>query len=144
MDKEYKIPRVGSAVLVEDHGKYLLGKRNKKNYFGYWIIPGGKVEWGETLEKAAIREYKEETNLDIEIIKFIGWKEIVNIKEDYHRYIFFFLGKLKYKDFIMKPTDDISEAKFFTIEEIKNLDKLVESAKQVFNLLGIKIEKHKV
>ena len=61
MDRgEFKVPRAGSAILVEHNGKYLLGKRNKKNYSGFWVIPGGKVEWGETLEQAGTREFKED------------------------------------------------------------------------------------
>ena len=136
MDKgEFKIPRAGSAVLVEHNGKYLLGKRNKKNYLNFWVIPGGKVEWGENLEQTGVRELKEETNLDIEIVRFLCWKEIVNIKEDYHRYVFFFLGKLKNTDYLIKTPEDVSEAKFFTIEEIKKLEPLAESAKEVFKFL---------
>lgn len=95
MDKgEFKIPRVGSAVLIEHNGKFLLGKRNKQTAQNYWVIPGGKVEWGENLEQAAIREIKEETNLDVDIVKFICWKEIIEPKNkeiEYHRYVFFFL-----------------------------------------------------
>ena len=135
---EFKIPRVGSAVLIEHKGRYLLGKRNKQNYQNFWIIPGGKVEWGENLEQAAKREIKEETNLDIEIVKLITWKEIINTKEDYHRYVFFFLGKLKDPSKInIQTPEDISEARFFSIEEIKMLEPLAESAKQIFSFLGL-------
>jgi len=139
MDKgEFKIPRVGSAVLIENNGKYLLGKRNKKNYQNFWIIPGGKVEWGENLEVAAKREIKEETNLEIDIVKFITWKEIINTKDDYHRYVFFFLGKLKDASKIdIQTPEDISEARFFSVEEIKKLEPLAESAKQIFAFLGL-------
>lgn len=138
MDKgEYKIPRFGSAVLIEKDGKYLLGKRNKQNYLNFWVIPGGKVEWGETLEQAGIREIKEETGLDVEIIKLICWKEIINVKDDYHRIVFFHFGKLKHNDYAIRPTDDISDVKFFTIDELKKLEPLAESAKYVFNLIGL-------
>lgn len=138
MDKgEFKIPRVGSAILVEHKGKYILGKRNKKNYLNFWVIPGGKVEWGENLEQAGIREFKEETNLDIEVVRFITWKQIINTKDDYHRYVFFFFGKLKNDKFEIKTTEDISEVKFFTIDEIKKLEPLAESAKEIFNFLGL-------
>ncbi len=138
MDKgEYKIPRIGSAILVEHEGKYLLGKRNKQNYLNFWVIPGGKVEWGENLETAGKRELKEETGLDVDIIKLLCWKEIINIKDDYHRIVFFHLGKLKTDFYNIQPTDDISEVKFFTIDEIKNLEPLAESAKYVFNYLKL-------
>ncbi|MBL7206196.1 MAG: NUDIX domain-containing protein [Candidatus Aenigmarchaeota archaeon] len=128
-----KVPRVGSAVLVEKDGKFLLGERNKKNAKGFWVIPGGKVEWGETIEQAAIREIKEETGLDIEIIKKIGSKEIINTPADYHRVVFFHLARPKNSD--LKYNDDLSDAGFFTIDEIKNM-KTVKSVEWVLRKAG--------
>ena len=64
-----KEPRITRAVLVEKDGKFLLAERNKENYKGYWIIPGGGVQFGETIQDAAVREIKEETNLDAVIEK---------------------------------------------------------------------------
>ena len=128
-------PRIGSAVLVENNGKYLLGERNKKNYNGYWIIPGGGVKFGETLQEAAIREIKEETNLDVEIVKLIGYQEIINLPGDYHSVVFFHLAKPKHGN--LEANEDISQAKFFTIGEIKKIEKLAESAEWCFRELGI-------
>ena len=72
-------PRITSAVLVIQGGKFLLAERNKENYKGYWIIPGGGVKFGESIQDAAVREIKEETNIDVEIKKLIGHKEIINV-----------------------------------------------------------------
>ena len=71
---EEQKPMIWSALLVEHEGKFLLGERNKENARGYWIIPGGRANFGETIEEAGIRELKEETGLDVEIIKMIGYK----------------------------------------------------------------------
>jgi 8-oxo-dGTP diphosphatase len=58
-------PRVGIGVIIKNaQGKILVGKR-KGNYVPFYSIPGGNLEVGETFEKAAIREIKEETNLTI-------------------------------------------------------------------------------
>lgn len=51
-------------IIVKDN-KYLLIREDKKNWFNGWIFPGGKVEEGENIEDAALRELKEEINLDI-------------------------------------------------------------------------------
>lgn len=116
---EEKRPMIGSAVIVEHEGKFLLGERNKENCNGYWVIPGGRPEFGETIEEAGIREIKEETGIDVELIKRIGYKEIINVPGNYHRIVFFHLGKAKHTN--ITPNDDISKAGFFSIEEIKEM-----------------------
>ena len=123
-----KKPKLGSAVIVVHDGKILLGLRNKKNANNLWVLPGGGVEWGEKISDAAIREIKEETNLDIELEKFIGFEEIINIPGDYHTIVFFHTARPLHTD--IKVSDDISDAKFFTLEEIRNLPKVesVENA----------------
>jgi len=62
MPKNY--PKTGVGVIIAKDGKVLVGKR-LGNYAPYYSIPGGKFEIGETFEECAIREIKEETNLDI-------------------------------------------------------------------------------
>jgi len=65
--KNVKYPRVGIGIgILDSDGRILLLRRNKaagKNW--EWQFPGGGVEFGETLEECAIREAKEETDLDI-------------------------------------------------------------------------------
>ncbi|MEI8249335.1 MAG: NUDIX domain-containing protein [Candidatus Taylorbacteria bacterium] len=63
--KPHEHPAVGlGIILVNKDGYVLVGKRISKHAPGY-SIPGGKLELGETFEQGAIREVKEETNLDI-------------------------------------------------------------------------------
>ena len=62
--KEHK-PGVGLGIIIVNHdGKILIGKR-KGSHAPYYSIPGGHLELGETFEEGAIRETKEETDLDI-------------------------------------------------------------------------------
>ncbi len=66
---------VGVGVaLFNDEGKILITKRGQKaqNDRGKWEIPGGAVEYGETLEDAAVREIKEENDVDIEVVELLG------------------------------------------------------------------------
>lgn len=64
----YENPVVGVAVIIlNEDGQILLGQRNS-SYKGLWCIPCGYVEYDEDVYDAAIREFKEETNLDV-IIK---------------------------------------------------------------------------
>ncbi|GBF32379.1 NUDIX hydrolase [Desulfocucumis palustris] len=63
----YENPVVGVAAVVFDRsGRILLGRR-RSSYPGLWCIPCGYVEYDEDVYEAVVREFKEETNLDIKI-----------------------------------------------------------------------------
>ncbi|MBR9689708.1 MAG: NUDIX hydrolase [Candidatus Altiarchaeota archaeon] len=59
------------AVIVKN-GKILLIKRAFEPFKGMWALPGGRLDDGETVERAAIREAKEETGFDIQLKYLIG------------------------------------------------------------------------
>ena len=65
-------PKLVTVVVIEHEGKILLGKRNMNPARGMWSFFGGYVDRGEKLEEAAIREVKEETNLDVQLDALIG------------------------------------------------------------------------
>ena len=58
-----------SVVILDAEGRVLLQKRDD---FETWGIPGGRVEIGEDVKTAAIREVKEETGLDVELVRLVG------------------------------------------------------------------------
>lgn len=58
-----------AVVIVNEHNEVLLQKRSDNLM---WGLPGGLLELNESIEEGAIREVKEETNLDIRIKRFIG------------------------------------------------------------------------
>jgi len=59
------IPTVDIIIEIESKGIVLIKRKNPP--YG-WAIPGGFVDYGESLEKAAVREAKEETNLSVTLI----------------------------------------------------------------------------
>lgn len=58
-------PVLGVSVAIWRHGKVLLVRRGHEPFKDLWSLPGGRVEWGETLHQAAAREVMEETGLTI-------------------------------------------------------------------------------
>ena len=64
--------RTAVAIVEFSDKRILLVKRRTVPFKGYWALPGGRVETGETVEQTVIREVKEETGLDAEIVKKIG------------------------------------------------------------------------
>lgn len=59
------LPRVGVGVIVVRDGLVLLGLRQGSHGAGTWALPGGHLEFGESVEQCAAREVREETGLDI-------------------------------------------------------------------------------
>jgi len=66
---------VSAAIFRDD--KILLVRRAGSPAKGFYSLPGGRVEFGETLHAALHREIGEETGLRIEILDLAGWREVV-------------------------------------------------------------------
>ncbi|MGQ9630614.1 MAG: NUDIX domain-containing protein [bacterium] len=67
MGDKYKNPVPTVDVIIEFEGGVVLISR--KNPPLGWALPGGFVDYGESLEEAAVREAKEETSLDVELLR---------------------------------------------------------------------------
>jgi len=67
---DHKNPFPTVDIIIEVQGGIVLIER--KNPPHGWAIPGGFVDYGETVEAAAVREAKEETSLDVELTRLLG------------------------------------------------------------------------
>jgi 8-oxo-dGTP diphosphatase len=63
---------VAACVIRNDSGEFLLVQEAQPKVYGLWNLPAGHVDKGESIELAAVREAKEETGLDVELIEKIG------------------------------------------------------------------------
>jgi len=80
-----KFPKIGVGIIVKKGNKILLLKRKGSHGEGEWALPGGYLEFGETLKECAAREVGEEVKLDIqqENLKFVSLSEQLDyIKSD--------------------------------------------------------------
>jgi 8-oxo-dGTP diphosphatase len=64
--------KTSTAIIPYPGGNILLIKRNTIPFKGYWALPGGRMDPGEIIEQTIIREVKEETGLDVTIVRKIG------------------------------------------------------------------------
>ena len=78
------VTEVVAGILLDSQGRYLLGQRPAgKPYAGYWEVPGGKIEQGESAFAALKRELQEELGIDID-----SSEELLVIEHDYpHAYV---------------------------------------------------------
>lgn len=128
-------PCVGSLIFNKQ-GKVFLMKSPK--WHDHWIIPGGHIELGETMEQALKREIKEETGLDIYDIKFVLFQEFINDPIFWKKKHFVFFD-FACKTNSTKVTLEQREGKEYvwaTIEEAMNMKidtytkKLIETQKK--------------
>ena len=117
----YKIPSLTTDIFIfDDDFNFILIKRKNDPYKDYWALPGGFVEYGESVEDAAIREAKEETSIDVEL------KDLVNVYSDpdrdprRHTVTIAFTAK---GDFLTrKADDDASDIDIFSPEDLDKID----------------------
>lgn len=62
---------LGVGALIFNRDRILLVERGKEPLNGYWSIPGGVLETGETLEQGVVREVREETGLEVKPVKVL-------------------------------------------------------------------------
>jgi nucleoside triphosphatase len=130
-EKNYPEPIVG-ALIVNKEGKILLAKGKK--WGGKYTCFGGHVEMGETLEDAVIREVKEETGLNVEIVDKLLFHDSI-FEKDFHKKKHFvftdFLCKYEGDNNLVKTNEEYeNEFNWFTIEEALKI-KLAQGTKKL-------------
>lgn len=70
-------PQLAVSAAIFRDGKVLLVRRARSPAKGFYSLPGGRVEFGESLHQALTREVDEETGLRIAIIGLAGWREVL-------------------------------------------------------------------
>lgn len=133
-------PTVTVAPLIFNKGGEIFLMQSPK-WHNKWVIPGGKIEWGETMEHAIKREVKEETNLEIENIEFLTVLENIFDSDHVKRKHFIhlnFIATTKNSDTVILNEEAIAY-KWVTISQAEKMD--VE--KYTRKLISIYIEKYK-
>lgn len=109
-------PKLVTVVVVHYNGTFLLGRRNIDPAKGQWSFISGYMDRGEKVEEAAIREVKEETNLDIQLEQLIG----VYSEQGNPHVVIAYRASVLNNDIrpLTAQLDEVSELAFFTLEEM--------------------------
>ena len=116
-DKPLAMTYIVCGVVIEKDGKYLLIQEKQPKAYGKWNLPAGKVDAGESLEQAAVREAKEECGLDVELVDYLPVIHTESAWPVLHAYSAKIIGGE-----IHFPENEILDAKWFTYEEIKAME----------------------
>jgi mutator protein MutT len=123
-DRRYpKRPLVGVGALIFDRGRILMAQRGKEPLKGWWSLPGGALETGESLDSAVRREVREETGLEI---------EPRGVFEIFERIMHDAAGTVEYHyvlvDYVCKVTggtlaagDDVCRVEWMKLEDLRGL-----------------------
>ena len=117
-----QVPTLAVGGIIFNHQKQiLLIQRNQPPAMGFWSIPGGKLEAGESLKEACQREIKEETGLDTEVKNIVAVVE--RRVEGFHYVIIDYLALLAEEE-NSQPTarSDVSEARWVGLENLNDYD----------------------
>ena len=111
--KDYRNPIPTVDIIIEtDGGIVLIARRNEP--LG-WALPGGFVDYGETLEAAALREAREETSLEVENLRLLGCYSDPRRDPRQHNISTVFVATAKGTPL---GADDAAEAKVFSVDAI--------------------------
>lgn len=126
-------PSVCVGAVAVDDGRLLLVRRRNEPGLGSWSVPGGRVEPGETVQEAVVRELLEETGVEGVCTGLIGVVE--RIGDDHHFVI------LDYAVEVLPPAppeagSDALEARWVVLHEVAELD-LVDGLAEFLHDHGI-------
>lgn len=109
----YSNPNIVTGVLpFTNNNEILLCKRSIEPRSGYWTLPAGFLENGESIEEGALRETQEEAKLLVKDVQLFNVISVPRINQIYT----FFTGLVVNDDF--GPTPESSEVKLFHIDDI--------------------------
>ena len=119
-------PLVGAGAVVANGRRVLLVKRRFPPNEGRWALPGGLVELGERVQDAVVREVKEETGLDVELVGLLDVATDIHLdgrsRPRYHYILVDYLARPAGPGVEVRLNSESSASGWFSEEQTKRLD----------------------
>lgn len=136
----------GAVVYARSKGEIYLAFVH--DIFGHWTISKGKVEENEDVQAGAIREIKEEMNLDIKIVQQLGVNEYVandtKIEGGKKRKrVTYFLAESPFTELRLGPSGGLDDAQWFPLADVGNLNFYDDTLKIIIPAINILAQKEK-
>lgn len=107
-----------AGIVINAQGEWLVVQKRYGGLNGKWSLPAGFVEGTETVDQAVLREIKEETGIDAEVIQLIGFRSGVIKEKISDNMAIFFLRPVDPKQIPDPQLDELYEAKWLTPDEL--------------------------
>jgi 8-oxo-dGTP diphosphatase len=108
-------PELCVGAVAVDEGRLLLVRRGRDPAAGVWSVPGGRVERGETLAEAVLRELAEETGLEGVCDALVGWVERMGPE---HHFVILDFAVTVLEPREPRAGDDAVEAEWVALDEV--------------------------
>jgi 8-oxo-dGTP diphosphatase len=118
--KEEKRPRVRAAVAVLRQGQILLVQHTKADR-SYWLLPGGGLDWGESLHQAAQREVAEETGVEVSAGELLFVSETLAPDSSKHVVHLVFEATYQGGEPRVPPEARITDVRWFPLDDVSDL-----------------------
>lgn len=124
-DAQRRMPVAAVGVVCLRGDEVLLVRRGAPPLEGRWSLPGGRIEWGERAADAALRELKEETGCDADLLGLVDvvdgvFKEAPGAVAQNHYILIDYAARWRAGEPV--AGDDARDARFFSRAEIESLD----------------------
>ena len=130
-----------SVIIINEKEEILLVQHKKANRL-YWVLPGGRIEYGENFADCAVRELKEETNLDIKFGKVVFLSEAIAPDRSRHIINIYATGEVLGGEMRIGDEDMLNDVAYTPILELGKItlyppvaDKIIEAYKDGFKTL---------
>lgn len=107
-----------AGIVINTKGEWLVVQKRYGGLNGKWSLPAGFVEGTETVDQAVLREIKEETGIDAEVIQLIGFRSGVIKEKISDNMAIFFLHPLDPEQVPDPQLDELYEARWMTPEQL--------------------------
>lgn len=111
------------CIVVNTDGKWLVVKKKYSGLKGVWSIPAGFVKEGEDVIEACMREVKEETGIDCEVLGLAGLRSGVIRDEISDNMAIFYCKPTSLNQLIQIQEKELEDVRWLTVDEIVNTEK---------------------
>jgi XTP/dITP diphosphohydrolase len=144
------------GIVINDRGEVLMNLRNdpvNKNAHNKWEFPGGTIDFGETIEESAVREVREESGYDVEVIRRLDYVMDKSITNDdgfqFHLILIPVLCEHVGGDGVYRDAE-VLESRWFPLDEVKDYElldgniEMWQNIRESVDSLILKKQNHKI